>query len=154
MVDDRFAKIKRYTNQLSKWARNSLMHFNSFQPMIESLKTFTDNFIAIDAAENRASQAQADSKLLESSGDSDCSPVKVIEPVKKESPGLEIITLEDDPRPYKRSVVDRENREPKTETPTRKKKQFATLVTSARKMSAAQRKLAAEHGSRFFSDEL
>ena len=152
MVDDRFAKIQRYTNQLSKWARNSILHYNTFQPMIESLKLFTDKFIAIDAAEHRASQAVADTKLLESSDDSDCSPVKMIEPVKKESPGIEVIDVDDDPRPYKRSVASREEPVPKMETPTRRK-QFATLITGAKKLSAAQRKLAAEHGSRFFSNE-
>lgn len=58
LVDDRFAKTPRYVNQLSKWVRSSIRHFNCFPPMLNSLKEFADNFVAEDAASLIASQQQ------------------------------------------------------------------------------------------------
>ncbi|XP_057365993.1 Fanconi anemia group J protein-like [Daphnia carinata] len=58
LVDDRFAKTPRYVNQLSKWVRSSIRHYNCFPPMLNSLKEFADNFVAEDAASLIASQQQ------------------------------------------------------------------------------------------------
>ena len=67
LVDDRFAKVQRYVNQLSKWVRSSITHYPTFDPMLDSLKRFTASFVAEDAAELLATQQQQQQQSSSSS---------------------------------------------------------------------------------------
>jgi Fanconi anemia group J protein len=59
LVDDRFAKTPRYVNQLSKWARSSIRHYDYFAPMLHYLSEFTKELVKEDAAALLAVQQQA-----------------------------------------------------------------------------------------------
>jgi Fanconi anemia group J protein len=59
LVDDRFAKTPRYVNQLSKWARASIRHYDYFAPMLHYLNEFTSELVKEDAAALLAGQHQA-----------------------------------------------------------------------------------------------
>ena len=66
LVDDRFAKTPRYVNQLSKWARSSIRHYDYFAPMLHYLSEFTKELVKEDTAALLAVQQQA---LLQSPQD-------------------------------------------------------------------------------------
>ena len=48
MVDDRYGKIPRYINGLSKWVRSGVDHFSNCEVMLNSLKTFNEEMTQMD----------------------------------------------------------------------------------------------------------
>ena len=40
MVDDRFSKISRYLNSLSKWVRSGVVHYSDHLDMMKNLVEF------------------------------------------------------------------------------------------------------------------
>nr|CAG4638258.1 EOG090X01B4 [Cyclestheria hislopi] len=49
LVDDRFSKIPRYSNGLSKWVRSSIRHYNNYKDMMQSMSQFTETLMAEEA---------------------------------------------------------------------------------------------------------
>jgi hypothetical protein len=41
MNDDRYGKVKRYVDNLSKWVRGGVVHYNNAVNMLARLATFT-----------------------------------------------------------------------------------------------------------------
>ena len=169
LVDDRFGKIPKYVNQLSKWVRTSIRHFYLCAPMMNSLKQFTENFVAEDAAALVASQQQ---QLLQSQQEAEVpllpmpvvsSPYFIKPKTERSNEPPEIIDIDlsldgdsllsDDvenspkivPPPEERKVL---------QTPARSllsnNKPLANLIGNPHKLSLSQRKLAAENGSHYF----
>lgn len=160
LVDDRFAKMPRYVNQLSKWARSSIRHYNAFAPMMNSLKEFTETFVAEDAA--AALQASQQS-LLESQREAlvpavTSSPYFAKPKMEMQSP--EVLCIESSDEEVNQHLSDDEEnatnsssrpmKEVVDATPVRTKKPFATLLGNSNRLSLSQRKLAAENGSKYF----
>ena len=40
-VDDRYGKVRRYVDNLSKWVRGGVVHYNNAVNMLARLATFT-----------------------------------------------------------------------------------------------------------------
>lgn len=163
LVDDRFAKMPRYVNQLSKWARSSIRHYNAFAPMMNSLKEFTETFVAEDAA--LALQASQQQSLLESQKDALVAPVVTSSPYfarpkmeMMQTP--EVLCIDSSDEEVNQHLSDdeenaadsssRPSKEVVDATPVRTKKPFATLLGNSNRLSLSQRKLAAENGSKYF----
>ena len=171
LVDDRFGKTQRYVDQLSKWVRSSIRHYNAFAPMMGSLKQFTDNFLAEDAqlfASTQQSQVMEttisqQSQVMETT-------ISQLEPSVSSSPYFvkpsilantkpvpDLILLDDSDEnsPIKATPQKEESGKsvPITSTPIIpmiKKFSTGSLLGQTNKMSLSQRKLAAENGSRYF----
>ena len=174
LVDDRFSKIPRYVNGLSKWVRSSLCHYNNFNPMIFKLKEFTENFVAEDAEiYSQQSQMSQMSQMSQSAEKPICSS-PYFQPVPKALPSVEsdeitILTpakkvipcfnLSDSPVEAVAgdTTVMKDTRQeanPKDISMVDKtdqlKRNLATLMGHSSQMSRAQRNLAAENGSPYF----
>jgi len=166
LVDDRFAKIPRYVNQLSKWVRSSIRHFHAFDPMMQSLKGFTENFVAEDAAQLLAVKQEQSQSMVASPYFKE----EKIAPIKPEPVPMEVIELSDDeddpalpPPSFAQTRVKNENIpsqiQPSFESlgfingmqPLAPKvTQKTSILGSSNKLSLSQQRRAAEHGSRYF----
>jgi len=156
LVDDRFSKIPRYVNGLSKWVRSSICHYNSFNPMIFKLKEFTENFVAEDAEIYSQQMSQSAIKPISSSpyfqfvpkASTSVEPddITVLTPVKKIIP---CISLSDSP--VETDAVDTPlSKNEMNDKTGHLKRNLATLMGHSSQMSRAQRNLAAENGSPYF----
>lgn len=132
--------------------------------MMNSLKEFTENFVAEDAAILAASQASQQS-LLESQQETEmpvtCSPYFTRPKVALSSASPEVVCIPSSDEETNPNLSDDGENIPKLQvqlnkvdaTPTRpmssRKKPFGTLG-NANKLSMSQRKLAAQNGSQYF----
>lgn len=166
LVDDRFAKIPRYVNQLSKWVRSSIRHFHAFDPMMQSLKGFTENFVAEDAANLLAVKQEQTQSMVASPYFKE----EKVATIKPEPVPMEVIELSDDeddpalpPPSFAQIRVKNENIpsqiQPSFESlgfingmqPLAPKvTQKSSILGSSNKLSLSQQRRAAEHGSRYF----
>ena len=123
LVDDRFAKIPRYVNGLSKWVRSSVRHFNNCDMMTGNLKEFTDNFVAEDAEMlSQLSSQLTESKIVSSpyfdrsskdlptsqsasSPDADADEIDIIIPEKKTYPCISLSDSSPENSPRKLSKL-------------------------------------------------
>ena len=190
LVDDRFGKMKRYVNGLSKWVRSSISHHHNFNTMNFQLKEFTEKFAAEDAEIFSQSQVQSQSQSvvpvqpisspyfsstsktdLPSSTYTDSDEIDVLTPVKKIIP---CISLSDSPEqeatalktPLKTlqhnattplKAVEKKlpaSAETTTKTVDPNKNTLTTLLGYSSQMSRAQRNLAAENGSPYFTNSV
>lgn len=166
LVDDRFSKIPRYVNGLSKWVRSSICHYNNFNPMIFKLKEFTDNFVAEDAEIHSQQMSQSVVKPICSSPYFQPTPkmstsvesdeITILTPTKKIIPCISLSdspvqTNSGDTTPLK-DVQQKENKKeiPVQDQTDRLKRNLTTLIGHSSQMSRAQRNLAAENGSPYF----
>ena len=167
LVDDRFGKTPRYVEQLSKWARSSVRHFNAFAPMLESLKQFNDYFLAEDA---QLFATQQQSQLLETTTPTVSQPESPIgspyfvkssrSPNIKPVPELVLLDESNENSPVKAAPCKDQDekgtetvslRPPLTSTPvptSKKPYSIGSLLGQTNKMSQSQRKLAAENGDK------